>query len=105
MVPVLVNFPLLFLELQRCITFFSDLVQVLGNCFFSRFAGTWKSGSARLLGWLTCALAVPILFCPVWCLLAAGGSGVMRSSSISCRTLLCCYLKHPRESLAFDSDI
>ena len=42
---------------------------------FFRFAGTWKSRSARLLGSPTCALPVPFLFCPVWRPLAAGGSG------------------------------
>ena len=52
LVPFLVNFPLLCLE--------------VGIAFFFRFAGTWKSGSARLLGLLTCALPVHFLFCPVW---------------------------------------
>ena len=56
--------------------------------FNSWFAGPWKSGLARLLGSLTCALPVLFLSCPVWCPPAAGRStqsGVMRCSSISGR--------------------
>ena len=55
---------------------------------FFRFAGTWKSGSARLLGSLTCALPVLPSVVPTTCWTSAGGSGAMKRSSISCRNNL-----------------
>ena len=53
-------------------------------CFNSWFAGIWKSGPARLLGSLACALPFQFLFCPVWRPLATAGSGALRGSLISC---------------------
>ena len=71
---VMVNFPLLCLELQRSIAFF---------CRFGRDIGEFSS---LVLGTACCALAVPFLLCLVWRLRAAGGGGAIRRSSISCRT-------------------
>ena len=61
-----------------------EFPSLVGTTFFF-FAGTFKSGSARLLGLLTYALPVRFLFCPVWRSLPAGENGVMKHASISCR--------------------
>ena len=73
---VLVNFPLLCLELQHCITFFFFGFGLDIGGFSSLVLGTACCALGTDIGEF--ALAVPFLLCPVCRLLAAGGGGAGR---------------------------
>ena len=70
------NFPLLCLELQHCITFFFFGFGLDIGGFSSLVLGTACCALGTDIGEF--ALAVPFLLCPVCRLLAAGGGGAGR---------------------------